>query len=94
MFLTVEQEQAIQEYLNNHDFHFRNQKGDAERKSQVLLENGFIEGVHFENTFTFEENVTETVSLGGRWFESIHERLFYQHVRYGPVAQSVRARDS
>lgn len=68
MFLTVEQEQAIQEYLNNHDFHFRNQKGDAERKSQVLLENGFIEGVHFENTFTFEENVTETVSLGGRWY--------------------------
>jgi hypothetical protein len=68
MFLTVEQEQAIQEYLNNHDFHFRNQKGDAENKSQVLLENGFIEGVHFENTFTFEENVTETVSLGGRWY--------------------------
>ena len=25
MFLTVEQEQAIQEYLNNYDFHFRNQ---------------------------------------------------------------------
>jgi hypothetical protein len=69
MFLTVEQEQAIQEYLNNHDFHFRNQKGDAERKSQVLIENGFIEGVHFENTFTFEENVTETVSLGGRWYK-------------------------
>jgi len=68
MFLTVEQEQAIQEYLNNYDFHFRTQKGDAERKSQVLLENGFIEGVHFENTFTFKENVTETVSLGGRWY--------------------------
>ena len=68
MFLTVEQERAIQEYLNNHDFHFRNQKGDAEKKSQVLLENGFIEGVHFENTFTFKENVTETVSLGGRWY--------------------------
>jgi hypothetical protein len=68
MFLTTEQERAIQEYLNNHDFHFRNQKGDAENKSQVLLENGFIEGVHFENTFTFEENVTETVSLGGRWY--------------------------
>ena len=68
MFLTVEQEQAIQEYLNNYDFHFRNQKGDAEKKSQFLLENGFIEGVHFENTFTFKENVTETVSLGGRWY--------------------------
>ena len=68
MFLTVEQEQAIQEYLNNYDFHFRTQKGDAERKSQVLMENGFIEGVHFENTFTFKENVTETVSLGGRWY--------------------------
>jgi hypothetical protein len=70
MFLTVEQEQAIQEYLNHHDFHFRNQKGDAEKKSQVLLENGFIEGVHFENTFTFKENVTETVSLGGRWYNT------------------------
>jgi len=70
MFLTVEQEQAIQEYLNNYDFHFRNQKGDAEKKSQFLLENGFIEGVHFENTFTFEENVTETVSLGGRWYNT------------------------
>jgi hypothetical protein len=33
-----------------------------------LIENGFIEGVHFENTFTFKENVTETVSLGGRWY--------------------------
>ena len=69
MFLTVEQEQAIERYLNNHDFHFRNQKGDAEKKSQFLLENGFIEGEHFENTFTFEENVTETVSLGGRWYD-------------------------
>jgi hypothetical protein len=68
MFLTTEQEQAIQGYLNNHDFHFRNQKGDAEKKSQVLLENGFVEGVHFENTFTFKENVTENVSLGGRWY--------------------------
>ncbi len=67
MFLTVEQEQTIERYLNNHDFHFRNQKGDAKKKSQFLLENGFIEGEHFENTFTFEENVTETVSLGGRW---------------------------
>jgi hypothetical protein len=67
MFLTVEQEQTIERYLNNHDFHFRNQKGDAEKKSQFLIENGFIEGEHFENTFTFEENVTETVSLGGRW---------------------------
>ena len=70
MFLTTEQERAIQEYLNHQDFHFRNQKGDAERKSQVLIENGFIEGVHFENTFTFEENVTETVSLGGRWYNT------------------------
>jgi len=69
MFLTVEQEQTIERYLNNHDFHFRNQKGDAEKKSQFLLENGFIEGEHFENTFTFEENVTETVSLGGRWYD-------------------------
>lgn len=69
MFLTVEQEQAIERYLNNHDFHFRNQKGDAEKKSQFLLENGFIEGEHFENTFIFGENVTETVSLGGRWYD-------------------------
>jgi len=68
MFLTVEQEQAIQEYLNNHDFHFRTQKGSVEKKSRVLIENGFIEDVHFKNTFTFEENVTETVSLGGRWY--------------------------
>ena len=68
MFLTVEQEQAIQEYLNNYDFHFRNNKSNVEVKHQVLVENGFIEGVHFENTFTFKENVTETVSLGGRWY--------------------------
>jgi hypothetical protein len=68
MFLTVEQERAIQEYLNNHDFQFRNYKSNVEVKHQVLVENGFIEGVHFENTFTFEENVTETVSLGGRWY--------------------------
>ena len=68
MFLTVEQERAIQEYLNNHDFQFRNHKSNVEVKHQVLVENGFIEGVHFENTFTFEENVTKTVSLGGRWY--------------------------
>jgi len=68
MFLTVEQEQAIQEYLNNYDFHFRNHKSNVEVKHQVLVENGFIEGVHFKNTFTFKENVTETVSLGGRWY--------------------------
>ncbi len=68
MFLTVEQERAIQEYLNNHDFQFRNHKSNVEVKHQVLVENGFIEGVHFKNTFTFKENVTETVSLGGRWY--------------------------
>lgn len=70
MFLTVEQERAIQEYLNNHDFQFRNYKSNVEVKHQVLIKNGFIEGVHFENTFTFEENVTETVSLGGRWYNT------------------------
>ena len=70
MFLTTEQEQAIQGYLNNHDFHFRNHKGKVEIKHQVLIKNGFIEGVHFQNTFTFEENVTETVSLGGRWYNT------------------------
>ncbi len=38
-------------------------------KNLCVYTNGFIEGEHFENTFTFEENVTETVSLGGRWYK-------------------------
>ena len=69
MFMTVEQEQAIERYVNGQNKDTEHRIASVQRQLNVLLGAGLIEGVHFKNTFTVEENVTETVSLGGRWYD-------------------------
>jgi len=69
MFLTAKQEQMIERYVKNNQMDFERAKNDAEQKNKFLTENGFVEGIHFKNTFKFEKNVTETTILGGRWYD-------------------------
>jgi hypothetical protein len=69
MFMTVEQEQAIERYVNGQNKDTEHRIAHTQRQLNVLLDAGLIEGVHFKNNFTVEENVTETVSLGGRWYD-------------------------
>ena len=69
MFMTVEQEQAIERYVNGQNRDTEHRIVSVQRQLNVLWGAGLIEGVHFKNTFTVEENVTETVSLGGRWYD-------------------------
>ena len=69
MFMTVEQEQAIERYVAGQNKDTEHRIASVQRQLNVLLDGGLIEGVHFKNNFTVEENVTETVSLGGRWYD-------------------------
>ena len=69
MFMTVEQEQAMERYVAGQNKDTEHRIASVERQLNVLLGAGLIEGVHFKNNFTVEENVTETVSLGGRWYD-------------------------
>jgi len=69
MFMTVEQEQAIERYVTNQNKDTEHRIASVQRQLNVLLGAGLIEGVHFKNNFTVEENTTETVSLGGRWYD-------------------------
>jgi Fe2+ or Zn2+ uptake regulation protein len=69
MFMTGEQYQAMERYVAGQNKDTEHRIASVERQLNVLLGAGLIEGVHFKNNFTVEENVTETVSLGGRWYD-------------------------
>jgi len=69
MFMTVEQEQAIERYVNNQNKDAERREAQVMREVNALVDAGLRPNVHFKNTFTIEENVTETVSLGGRWYD-------------------------
>ena len=69
MFMTVEQEQARERYVAGQNKDTEHRIASVQRQLNVLLNGGLIEGVHFKNNFTVEENVTETVTLGGRWYD-------------------------
>jgi len=69
MFMTVEQEQAIERYVTNQNKDAERREAQVMREVNALVDAGLRPNVHFKNTFTIEENVTETVSLGGRWYD-------------------------
>jgi len=69
MFMTVEQEQAIERYVTNQNKDAERREAQVMREVNALVDAGLRINVHFKNTFTIEENVTETVSLGGRWYD-------------------------
>ena len=69
MFMTGEQYQAMERYVAGQNKDTEHRIASVERQLNVLLNGGLIEGVHFKNNFTVEENVTETVTLGGRWYD-------------------------
>ena len=69
MFMTVEQEQAIERYVTNQNKDAERREAQVMREVNALVDAGLLINVHFKNTFTIEENVTETVSLGGRWYD-------------------------
>ena len=69
MFMTVEQEQAIERYVNSQNKDAERREAQVMREVNALVDAGLRPNVHFKNTFTIEENVTETVSLGGRWYD-------------------------
>ena len=69
MFMTGEQYQAMERYVAGQNKDTEHRIASVQRQLDVLLNGGLIEGVHFKNNFTVEENVTETVSLGGRWYD-------------------------
>ena len=69
MFMTVEQEQAIERYVNNQNKDAERREAQVMREVNALVDAGLLINVHFKNTFTIEKNATETVSLGGRWYD-------------------------
>ena len=69
MFMTGEQYQAMERYVAGQNKDTEHRIAQTQRQLNVLLGGGLIEGVHFKNNFTVEENVTETVTLGGRWYD-------------------------
>ena len=69
MFMTGEQYQAMERYVAGQNKDVEHRIAQTQRQLNVLLGGGLIEGVHFKNNFTVEENVTETVTLGGRWYD-------------------------
>ena len=69
MFMTGEQYQAMERYVAGQNKDTEHRIASVQRQLNVLMGAGLIEGVHFKNNFTVEENVTETVSLGGRWYD-------------------------
>ena len=69
MFMTGEQYQAMERYVAGQNKDTEHRIASVKRQLNVLMGAGLIEGVHFKNNFSVEENVTETVSLGGRWYD-------------------------
>ena len=69
MFMTGEQYQAIDRYVASQNKDTEHRIAQTQRQLDVLLNGGLIEGVHFKNNFIVEENVTETTTLGGRWYD-------------------------
>ena len=68
MFMTAEQQQMVDRYIANQNRDAERRKAQAIREVDVLVSAGLRPNVHFKNTFGVVENVTETVSLGGSYY--------------------------
>jgi len=68
MFMTGEQQQMVDRYIAGQNKDVENRVANVQRQVNALLNAGLRPNVHFKNNFTIEKNVTETVTLGGRYY--------------------------
>jgi len=69
MFMTGEQQQMVDRYITGQNKDVENRASNVQRQVNALLNAGLRPNVHFKNNFTIEKNVTETVTLGGRYYD-------------------------
>ena len=69
MFMTAEQQQMVDRYVTGQNKDAESRALQAQRQTRILMDAGLRPNVHFKNTFEIEENVTETVTLGGRYYD-------------------------
>lgn len=64
--LTVEQQKLIDAFVNTQLKATMSKQSEIKTLENLLVEGGFIKGIHFENTFTLSLKTRE-VQLGRRW---------------------------
>jgi len=69
MFMTGEQQQMVDRYIMGQNKDVENRAANVQQQVNALLNAGLRPNVHFKNNFTIEKNVTETVTLGGRYYD-------------------------
>jgi hypothetical protein len=69
MFMTGEQQQMVDRYIMGQNKDVENRAANVQRQVNALLNAGLRPNVHFKNNFIIEKNVTETVTLGGRYYD-------------------------
>jgi len=69
MFMTAEQQQMVDRYIAGQNKDAESRALQAQRQTRILMDAGLRPNVHFKNTFEIKENVTETVTLGGRYYD-------------------------
>ena len=69
MFMTAEQQQMVDRYIAGQNKNAESNALQAQRHTRILMDAGLRPNVHFKNTFVLKENVTETVTLGGRYYD-------------------------
>ena len=69
MFMTAEQQQLVDRYIASQNRDAERRKAQAIREIDILVSAGLRPNVHFKNTFGVVENITETVSLGGSYYD-------------------------
>lgn len=84
ILLTAEQEQMVAEYKSNCEKNTLYYQNQYERLEQLLIENGFIKGVNFVNTFKIK-TVTDEVSLGSDWRKNRFETEITRKVMEGEI---------
>jgi hypothetical protein len=66
---TPEQEKMINDFLERQKQNVLSNELDNQRNERVLVENGFVYGMDYVNTFK-KEIITREVTLGSRWFNN------------------------
>ena len=84
ILLTAEQEQMVAEYKSNCEKNALYYQNQYERLEQLLIENGFIKGVNFVNTFKIK-TVTDEVSLGSDWKNNRFQTEITRKVMLGGI---------
>jgi hypothetical protein len=87
---TPEQEKMINDFLERQKKNVLSNELDNQRNERVLVDNGFIYGMDYVNTFK-KETVTREVSLGSRWSNTeFTTELTYESVSGGLALKAKR----